>query len=333
MRFLIKASLLAPLCLPLGTMAAGTPAGTTISNTATLEYSVEGLPFPPENSNTATLRVDELIALTLTWQDASPVAANTPDTNTPLTFALTNTGNGSETFTLTRNNSLPGDQYDPLSSGTPIYIESNSTPGLQTGVGGDSVYTGSVTLPANAGSNSTVLIYVMSDTPVGLAQGNLGDVQLTAASATSGASGAALGTVLAGAGDAGSDAMVGVPLAQADATGQYQINGLAVSINKTLLSPVNPALLTPGAIVTYRLELTLTGTGIATNLVLSDPIPAGLSYVAGTAQLTGSPNCTPCTDVADADPVVFSANTLSATLGNITAPATFVLTFNAQLPN
>lgn len=314
-------------------MAAGTPAGTTISNTATLEYSVDGTPFPPENSNTATLRVDELIALTLTWQDGSPVAVGTPDANTPLTFALTNTGNGIETFTLSRNLGLSGDQYDPLASSTPLYVESNGTPGLQTGVGGDTAYSGSVTLPANAGSNSTVMLYVVSDTPAGLAQGDLGDVRLTAASATPGASGSALGTVLAGAGDGGSDAVVGVPLGQATAIGRYQVNGLAVVIAKSLLSPTNPAALTPGATVTYQLTLTLSGTGIATNLVLSDPIPAGITYLAGSAQLSGSPNCNPCTDAADADPVSFSAGTLAAMLGNIAAPATFVLTFNAQLPN
>lgn len=333
MRFWVPTGLLALLCLPLATMAAGTPAGTIISNIATLEYSVDGTPFTPENSNVATLRVDELIALTLTWQDGSPVTVDTPDANTPLTFALTNTGNGSETFTLSRNLALSGDQYDPLASSTPLYVESNGTPGLQTGVGGDTVYTGSVTLPANAGITSTALLYVVSDTPAGLAQGDLGDVQLTSASATPGASGAAQGTVLASAGDGGSDAVVGVPLAQAAATGGYRVNGLAVAVAKTLLNPTNPAALTPGATLTYQLTLTLTGTGTATNLVLSDPLPAEITYLSGSARLTGTPSCNPCTDATDADPVSFSAGTLSATLGNIVAPATFVLTFDAQLPN
>ncbi|MGA9162952.1 MAG: hypothetical protein WBZ31_00730 [Thiobacillus sp.] len=331
MRFLIQIFLLASLLAGVDARAAGTAAGTAISNTATLDYSIGGVPLAPITSAPAVVTVDELIALTLTWQDGGPVAVNTPDANTPLSFALTNTGNGTESFTLSRNNALPGDQYNPVSSAVPIYVESNGTPGLQTGVGGDTAYAGSVTLPANS-TNSSVLVYVLSDTPAGLTNGNLGDVQLTAASATPGASGAALGTVLNGVGDGGVDAMVGVPLAQASATGRYLVGGVSVTVSKTLVSPANPADLIPGATLTYRLVLTVAGSGTASGLLLSDPIPAELSYVAGSATLSGAASCAPCTDGADGDPITFAANTLSATLGNVPAPASFTLQFQTTLP-
>ena len=331
MRFFIQTFLLAALFASVDARAAGTAAGTPISNTATLNYSIGGIPLAPITSAPAVVTVDELIALTLTWQDGGPVAVNTPDANTPLSFALTNTGNGTESFTLSRNNALPGDQYNPVSSAVPIYIESNGTPGLQTGVGGDTAYAGSVTLPANS-TNSSVLVYVLSDTPAGLTNGNLGDVQLTAASATPGASGAALGTVLNGVGDGGVDAVVGVALAQASATGRYLVGGVSVTVSKTLVSPTNPADLIPGATLTYRLVLTVAGSGSASGLVLSDPIPTALSYVAGSATLSGAASCAPCTDSADGDPITFAASTLSATLGNVSAPASFTLEFQTVLP-
>ena len=61
--------------------AAGTPAGTLITNTATLSYSYGGVPGTPITSAPASVRVDELINVTLTWQDSAPVAVTTPDTN------------------------------------------------------------------------------------------------------------------------------------------------------------------------------------------------------------------------------------------------------------
>ncbi len=309
---------------------AGTAAGTSISNTATVSYSVFSIPAADIVSAPASFTVDEIISLTLAWQDGAPVSTSTPDADTPLRFTLTNTGNGSESFTLTRNNALVGDQYDPVSSGVSIYVESNGTPGLQTGGGGDTPYAGSVTLAPNSAS---VDVYIVSDTPASLTNGDFGDVRLSAASATPGASGAAFGTVLGGAGDSGTDAVVGTPLAQADDTGRYLVSGLAVTVNKTRISPVNPADLTPGAVVTYRIVVTLSGSGTAVGLVLDDPIPTGLAYLSGSTTLSGSASCSPCTDGVDGDPVSFSANTVSATLGDVAAPASFTLEFQAQLPN
>jgi len=319
---------LLPLFVLNSAHAAGTTAGTVIPNTTTLSYSIAGVAAPPITSAPATVTVDEVIDLTLTWQDGAPVNVNSPDSNDPLRFQLVNTGNGNETFTLSRNNNpTTGDQYNPLSSSTPIYLESNGTPGLQTGVGGDTPYGGSLALPP--GGSAT--IYLLSDTPPGLPNGSRGDVQLTAASATPGASGAAYGTVLNGQGDGGVDAVVGVALGQAQATGSYLVSGLSVVVAKSVVSPSNPDALVPGALITYRVQVTLSGTGTADNLVISDPLPVQVSYQPSSATLSGNLACNPCTDSGDADPVAFSANTLTATLGTVAAPASFTLDFLATL--
>ena len=46
-------------------------------------------------------------------------------------YRVTNTGNGSETFRLVMNSVLAGDQFDPVPSATPIYFDSDTTPGLR----------------------------------------------------------------------------------------------------------------------------------------------------------------------------------------------------------
>ena len=133
-----RGATLAALLLACAQVEGATPAGTPISNVATVSYSIGGVDAAPIASAPASFVVDEVIALTLTWQDGSPVSVNSPDSNDALQFLLTNTGNGTETFTLARDNApAVADSYDPASSATPIYVESNGTPGLQTGVGGD----------------------------------------------------------------------------------------------------------------------------------------------------------------------------------------------------
>ncbi len=208
-------------------VAAITPAGTVINNTATLTYST-GDVTNTATSNTASLTVDELINVLLTWQDASSVIVNSPDIGDALTFLLSNTGNGPETFTLARNNTpAASDDYDPITSTISLYVESNGNPGLQTGPGGDAPYSGGITLDLE----ESRIVYVLSDTPGSLATGSRGLLALTASSTTEGAAGAAPGTVLTGAGEGGIAAIVGASRAQSTALGSYITSGLSVRLD------------------------------------------------------------------------------------------------------
>ena len=49
-------------------------------------------------------------------QDSAAPPVASPDTARVLTFLVTNIGNGSETFRLSRSNAIEGDQYDPVSA-------------------------------------------------------------------------------------------------------------------------------------------------------------------------------------------------------------------------
>lgn len=320
---IIRGGLLAALLLTCVKVQAATLAGTPISNVATVSYSVEGIDAAPIASPPATFVVDEIIALTLAWQDGSPISVNSPDSDDALQFLLTNTGNGSETFTLTRDNApAVADDYNPANSATPIYVESNGTPGLQTGTGGDTAYAGSLTLNAE----QSVRLYVLSDTPAALPTGSSGQVALTAASATPGAAGAASGTVLPGAGDAGVTAVVGAGQGMATSLGGYLVSGLTTSVVKSV-SVAGGGEAAPGKTLVYTITVSLSGTGTAGNLAVADPLPAELAYVPGSISVDAAPR----TDAADGDNASFTANTLSVDFGNTVAPATHVITFSATV--
>jgi uncharacterized repeat protein (TIGR01451 family) len=313
--------------------AAGTPAGTVISNVATVSYSIGGSVNPPIASTPVTFLIDELILPVLTWQDAAAVSVNSPGINDALTFLLTNGGNGPEVYGLARTNGplpLPAGNYTPKdgSSGS-IYFENGLLAGFQAvGPNADTAYVPGVNDPTLA-PDAGQIIYVISDTP-NVANNLHGDVRLTATSLTAGAAGAAPGTSLAGSGQGGVYAVVGTSSAQASATGSYVTNGLGLVVNKSVtgvLDPRGTAVVMPGAVMTYQIEVVLSGAGTASNLMISDPLPADITYVPGSIVVSGTPR----TDAADADNAQFAANTVSVSLGNVAAPANVVITFRATI--
>lgn len=312
--------------------AAGTLAGTIINNTVSLDYSLDGEVQTPVSAS-ATVKVDELIHPVLTWQDAAPVTVNVPDSNDALTFLLANSGNGREAFSLTRTNGplpLPAGNYIPLDGSIgSIYLENGLQPGFQAnGPDADTVYVAGANDPDLAPDAGQIL-YVLSDTPA-VGANIMGEVLLTAASLTAGAAGAAPGTGLAGLGQEGSFAVVGFTRAQITAKGSYLTDGLGLAINKTVAAVLDPKgtdLVMPGAVMTYQIAVALSGTGTAANLVIADPLPAETTYVPGSISVNGAAR----TDSADADDTQFSANTVSVSLGNVAAPANFVITFRATI--
>ena len=311
--------------------AAGTPAGTVIPNAATLSYSYRGEVQLPVTVYAPHLIVNEVINHVLTAQNSGPLSVMAPDTGKALTFALTNTGNGTETFRLTRNNAVEGDAFDPINppEGS-IYLENGAQPGFQaTGPNADTVYvpgTNDPTLLADA----TQIIYVVSNIPASLANGALGNLTLTASSTTPGAAGAAVGTRLVGAGQNGVDAMVGSARGRSSAAGAYLVSSVSLAVTKTVVSVLDPrggTLVMPGTILTYRIALALTGIGVAELLQLSDPLPAETTYVPGSLLVNGAPR----TDAQDNDNASFASGVVRATFGNTVAPANHVIEFKVTV--
>jgi len=173
-------------------------------------------------------------------------------------------------------------------------------------------------------------VYVVSDTPAARPTGDVGRAELSAASTTAGAAGAAPGTTLPGLGQGGVDAVVGGTRALARQAGGYVVSGVAVTLAKTVVSIVDVAggsTVRSGSIVTYRIVLTVNGSGIAQSLALNDPLPANTTYVANSITVNGQAR----TDAADADQVEFSTGTVKVSFGDTAAPINHTIEFRVVI--
>jgi uncharacterized repeat protein (TIGR01451 family) len=310
-------------------LAAGTPAGTQILNRATISYSVQGRAAAPEVAISAPVVVARTISSTVTWQDSSPLPVNSPDAARVLAFVVTNTGNGTETFKLSRDNAVAGDQFDPQStSDGGIRIESGAQPGLQlTGAAADSLYVPGVT-DLTLAPDASQVVYLLSDIPTGIATGALGRVALAATATTPGAVGSAPGAAVGVFN--GVQVVVGPQGAIARGAGTYLEGGVSLGLAKSVAGVRDPSggsRVMPGSVLTYRLVLTLTGSGVAEAVNVSDPLPATVTYLPGTATVDGAAR----TDAADADEISVTGNTLQANFGNVPAPGARVIEFKATV--
>ena len=94
--------------------ADGTPSGDTITNTATVNYTVASVAQTPITANTA-FTVDTIVRFNLTGGVQVDVAPGQP--NGVQTYTLTNTSNATSQFTLTPSN-LAGDDFNMNAPGT-----------------------------------------------------------------------------------------------------------------------------------------------------------------------------------------------------------------------
>jgi uncharacterized repeat protein (TIGR01451 family) len=319
-RNLVVACLALGLVLPGSALAAGSLANSSISNTAHATFTdPDGHPQTAD-SNTATLRVDEVLGAVVVSNDAGNVDVLSPDDDDPLSFTLTNPGNGSEAYALATNASLPGDAYDPTD--VRIYLDDGD------GVfepAQDTLYSPGVNNPVLAPDASRV-IWVSSDTPAGRATGDTGVVRLTATAVTG--SGVP-GTTFAGQGTGGVDAVVGATTATANSQGTYDVVQALTTLTKTqsVHDPFNGNRPIPGAVITYTITMTLAGTGTITSAQIDDTIPANTTYVADSLHFDGGH----VSDAADADAGRFTGTAIAVTLGTIAAPSTHTVDFQVRI--
>lgn len=317
MKSIVAATIAVVTALILGATSAyagGTAPGVDITNTATATYTIGGAPVSV-NSNTTHLIVAELLNVNVTWQDAGSVLVAPGDTNKMLTFRVTNTGNGSETFPLSLNMVVGGDNFNPTLPAVSIYLDTNNNGVYNAGV--DSAYVAGVNDPTLA-ADGFKTIFVFGDIPAAVVDTDTGKAALTATAATG--NGVA-GTVYAAQGDGGvADAVVGTSTAVGTATGTYLVSNVVVSIVKTqaVTDPFGGTAAVPGATVTYTLTVTVTGSGTATGVVITDSIPANTTYTAGTLKL----NAVVLSDGSDGDSGDVggtTVGTVTVSLGNLTS--------------
>lgn len=327
------------LLVPQISWAVGTPSGTTISNSATLAYSIAGAAQPNITSATVTFLVDEKINLTVTGGVTTNVAPGS--TAQATAFTVTNNSNSVLDFGMSVTSVIAGDNFDPTACSA--FVESGANAGYQPA---QDIATFIDELPADA----TKTVYAVCDIPAAVVNGNTGLVGLTATAlgnftgangtyvATPGAQGAAI-LATAGANTQGTVDIVFADVAGPEdvardgkhsANNTYSIAIPVLSVTKTVASVVDPngtAILMPGSVMTYQIAVALTGIGTTTNLVITDPLPADTTYLPGSIIVGGVAK----TDAADADNAQFSANTVTVSLGNVASPANIVITFRATI--
>lgn len=298
--------------------AAGVTAGTVIQNTASATYS-SGTDSTTVSSNTVSIRVDELLDVAVASLDGSPKSLGSG--TTVLTYSITNTGNGAEAFQLTADPAIGGNGFN--ASVQTIAVDTNGNgifdPGVDTVIAN-----GGNTGPINPDASTTVFVAV--SLPSGAADNATSQVRLTAAAASGTG---APGTVFAGQGTGGGDAVVGSTTAQDDALSALIASTAAVTLVKSLnvVDPFGGAQPVPGAVVTYTIRADVAGTGQVSGLRVTDIIPAGTTYVAGTLTLDGAP----LSDAGDGDAGTASASGVSVDIGTQAGGTSRAVAFKARI--
>ena len=327
--------------------AQGVAAGTDITNITVVNYKIKGKQQTPlESSPTGNsvagigkgqptlFKVDRKIDLLVTANTHANVAPG--DKQAEVTYTLINEGNDNQEFSFLLDPALLSDDFNITNclivvsslSGTPLNGVSIPT-------------TGNIRLKADQQAN----ISVRCDIPQNVAgqpliKGNTALLSLYAIADKNDdgskvqentTTDTALGIETVFADDAGTDD--GNRDATHTARTTYTIGNEAptLSIDKTLVHIVTPNSPSSsegnnqsndraikGSIVTYKISITTTGTGIINNTIITDPTPTGMTYKTGSLVL----NNRQLTDDSDADRGDFGItnnNTATINLGNITA--------------
>lgn len=313
--------------------AEGTSAGTIISNSATVNYNV-GASAMSATSTPVTITVQELINATLESKDAGKEQNVAPSqNNAALKFELTNTGNGNEAFILTQEN-LTGDQFNTTLDN--VYIDD-----------GDGIFepaTDVIYTPTSLAPDASITLWIASkDFTNTQSSGDRADIRANALSQTFSVAGKinpAIGDSVSGGGDSGTTAIHATSGPSTDtATFIVDTSAIVMDIQKSITN-VRDSITTsgdqaiPGAEVDYLIAVQVTGSGNATTVIVTDPLPSELKLKnesTGIINVDGTPLTA---NIPDADGAYYDANTRTITveLGDITAgTATKNITFTTVI--
>lgn len=276
-----------------GAYANGTASGTTISNQATVDYSVGGVSQTQITSAAASFVVDTKIDFTVSEVSGGATQTHPGQTNVVATFSVTNTGNSTQGYVLSAVNEAGTTLFTHLDdlqvNNIRTFVDSN---GNGTYDAGTDTATNINSL-ANGAAGVSVTVFVLADIPAGAANNSYANVRLTAQATPVGST-----TVLAQ--TAGPDT-AGVDVVWADAgkdnsesaADQYAIS-IALTISKTVAlisdpfnSTTNPKAI-PGAVMEYTIVVTNSSTvQDATGVIVGDTIPTTTSFQPGSIQLNG----------------------------------------------
>jgi uncharacterized repeat protein (TIGR01451 family) len=292
-KFLLLAVLALAFAVAPGTAwALGTPAGTPITNQATVTYN-----DPLGNTFTALSNVVTTVVSQVASVDVAPDNATTTTPSTIVTYAHTvsNLGNGPDAIDITTGSSQGWtvDLYFDL-NGDGLYQVTDPVLGDTDG-----------DLTPDTGvlaANGTYKILARVTVPAGTVGGTVDVTTVTGTSSFN----------------------VSVSESATDTTSIQAPNLTAV---KTV-SPVGNQ--PPGTVLTYTVAVTNNGNTAASSVVLTDAIPANTTYVPGSITYNGAAR-TDGADLDNADFNSTNANAVTVNVGALAVAATVTVEFQVTI--
>jgi uncharacterized repeat protein (TIGR01451 family) len=338
--FLRLAALSAALMFGQQALAAGTEAGTDITNEVTVGYQVGGVDQTPL-VDSVTFKVDRRVDFTLTPISTPDLEPVTPGENDAwVDFTLTNTSNSDLDFLLAAANTDLGDPVD--GSGN----DNAQMSGIEW-----AVVTATDLVPLQGGAqivdelaaDASVRIRVWADADAGMTIDEIAGIDLTATARLAGAAG--LGGVLAY-GVADDPANVENVDPNGAAGVRVAVDGFIVQDAQITVSKSNtivgggPAI--PGATIEYTITIENSGTAPATNVAITDTLMSELTLVPNGASgsdfyIVNNGTGAGCTAAPGDDDCVLSGADI--TIDNLTiaaaaappTPTTLTVTFRATI--
>lgn len=280
-----------------GALAAGTTAGTSITNKATLNYSVGGVVQPgiassPTGSSNGTgadttFTVDNKISHTVVTTNASAVTGIPGQTGVTLAFTVTNTGNFTQDYALSIAN---------LAGGQTVFSAGNLvTDNFDVATGTCVIRVNGVAqnFVGSLAPDASVPVTVLCTIPAGQVNNDISGLSLTAAAATAGSNGATLVTPTAGADTTGVDVVFadaagtddGARDGRASARSAYRVTSAVLAVTKTVVAVCDPfngntnPKNIPGAYVQYSITIANGASGTSATLTtVTDVLNANVIF-------------------------------------------------------
>ncbi len=332
--------------------AAGTTAGSSINNTATVNYSVGGVAQAPVTSNTATFVVDRKISMTMSQPGNSTTSVVPGSSNQVTTFLLTNTSNATLDFGLALAQQAGGaavhggtDNFDVTAP--TFWVNTGASVGSATYDPANSVQ---VTYIDELAADASKYIFVLANIPGGRVNGDVAGVALTAQARDGGAAGTqgAVSTETVGANTAGVDTVFADAAGATDAArdglisarDDYTVAAPVLTVVKTskiisdpLNGTTNPKMI-PGASVEYCIQVANgAGGATATSPSITDVVPTQTAYDATFGiKINGTITGGVCNaDGAVGGTYTTGTTTVAGTLNNLAGGASGTLYFRVTI--
>ena len=342
--------------------------GTSVDNTATVDYEVSGV-AQPQASDSVNFVVDKKVDALVENLDGAAVSVAPGQTTVVLKFRVTNEGNDVQDMLLTAT-ALAGGAGKYGGTGNfdashfKIYLDDGNA--SWDGTGTETDVTANAYIDELASSGQQV-VYLVGDIPSGQADASIASYYLEAQVAVGGGA-ASKGAAESETGDGSADTEGSVDIVFADSTGdnsdaardgkhtlqgEWKVAGATLTVTKSStvisdgFSASNPKRI-PGAVVEYRIDIANSGGTAATNVTVADDLSgelANITFAADqyngstdeievTSDLSGTPSVTTYTQESDGDTGdynVTTADTVTITGLSVAAGTTTRVAFRVTI--